>query len=61
MEKIKYDALKIAEKEFRSDVLPITVYRPLPRRKAAKLEEVREIMIAARNRNNKGDNGNVDV
>ena len=24
-------------------------------------EEVREIMIAARNRNNKGDNGNVDV
>ena len=45
LEAIKYDALKIAEKEFRSDVLPITVYRPLPRRKAAKLEEVREEKI----------------
>jgi len=42
LEAIKYDALKIAEKEFTNDVLPITVYRPLPKRKATKLEEIRE-------------------
>ena len=34
--------MKIAEKEFTNDVLPITVYRPLPKRKATKLEEIRE-------------------
>ena len=28
---LNYDVLKIAEKEFESDVLPITVKRPLPK------------------------------
>jgi len=30
LENMNYDPLKIAEKEFRSGVLPITVKRPLP-------------------------------
>lgn len=38
LEEIKYDAIKIAELEFNSGVLPITVKRPLPRRIEAKLK-----------------------
>jgi len=39
---MKYDALKIAEMEFDADILPITVKRPLPRRKEEKLREIKE-------------------
>ncbi len=40
LEEINYDPLKIAELEFESDVLPITVKRPLPER--VELEEETE-------------------
>ena len=33
LKEIKYDSLKIAEMEFEEEVLPITVKRPLPKRK----------------------------
>ena len=39
LEKIRYDPLKIAEIELKSDVLPITVKRPMPARKDAKLKK----------------------
>ena len=42
LEKIRYDALKIAEIEFESDALPISVKRPMPRRKDEKLKRVKE-------------------
>ncbi|MBI2043162.1 DNA-directed RNA polymerase subunit K [Candidatus Pacearchaeota archaeon] len=42
MEKIRYDALKIAEIEFESGVLPISVKRPMPRKKEEKLKRVKE-------------------
>ena len=42
LEKIRYDALKIAEIEFESDALPISVKRPMPRRKDEKLRRVKE-------------------
>jgi|SRR3989344_2033267 len=42
MEIISYDPLKIAEKEFNSGVLPITVRRPLPVRKDVKLKRETE-------------------
>jgi DNA-directed RNA polymerase subunit K len=45
LKEIKYDSLKIAEMEFEEEVLPITVKRPLPKRKEDKLE-VREERIA---------------
>lgn len=38
LEIIRYDPLKIAEIEFNSDVLPITVKRPMPKRIEAKLK-----------------------
>lgn len=42
LENIRYDPLKIAEIEFKSGVLPITVKRPMPRKTETKLK--REIM-----------------
>lgn len=37
-----FDALKIAEKEFTSGVLPISVRRPMPLKTGAKLQPVRD-------------------
>ena len=42
LEGLKYDPLKIAEKEFFSGVLPITVRRPLPQRASREIEEAEE-------------------
>ncbi len=42
MEKIKYDAIKIAEIELDSNVLPISVKRPFPKKKEEKLRRVKE-------------------
>lgn len=37
-----YDSLKIAEKEFKAGVLPISVKRPMPLKTGAKLQPVRD-------------------
>ena len=42
LEKIKYDALKIAEVEFNSNVLPISVKKPFPQKSGDKLKRVKE-------------------
>ena len=39
---MRYDAIKIAEKEFNAKVLPISVKRPMPRRLQEKIHAVRE-------------------
>jgi len=39
--KINYDALKIAEIELNSDVLPISVKRPLPKKKEERLKRAK--------------------
>lgn len=46
LEKVGYDALKIAEIEFESGALPISVKRPFPERKGGKLKRVRGITIS---------------
>lgn len=43
---IKYDALKIAEKEFRSGVLPISISRPTPRKRKEKLTAAKEEAVS---------------
>ncbi len=43
LEAIKYDPIRIAEREFSSEVLPITVKRPLPKKTESKLR--REIVV----------------
>jgi len=46
LEKIKYDALKIAEIEFESGVLPISVQKPFPKKREEKLKRVKEKKIS---------------
>src|SRR3989344_5410715 len=41
LERIKYDALKIAEVEYESGVLPISVKKPFPKRKEEKLRRMK--------------------
>lgn len=40
LEKIRFDALKIAEIEFNSNVLPISIKEPMPKKKEGKLKRV---------------------
>ena len=46
LEKVKYDALKIAEIEFESGVLPISVKKPFPEKKAEALKRPKETRIS---------------
>lgn len=46
LEKIKYDALKIAEVELNSDILPISVNKPFPERKEEKLKRAKEQKVS---------------
>jgi len=40
LEEINYDVLKIAELEFESDILPITVKRPFPEKSSEKIKKL---------------------
>jgi DNA-directed RNA polymerase subunit K len=42
LEEINFDPLKIAELEFESDILPISVNRPLPEKREEKLKRLKE-------------------
>ena len=42
LEKINYDALKIAEIEFDSNVLPISVKKPFPKKVEEKLRRIKD-------------------
>ena len=53
LEKINYDALKIAEVELNSEVLPISVKRPFPIKKEEKLRRIRERKISDQGIENK--------
>lgn len=43
---VKYDAIKIAEKELQSGVLPIDIHRPIPRKHKEKLHAIKEERIS---------------
>ena len=45
LEKIRFDALKIAEIEFNSDILPISVKKPYPDKKEELLRRPKETKI----------------
>jgi len=46
LEKIKFDALKIAEIEFNSNILPISIKKPLPQKKEGKLKRAKEVKLS---------------
>ena len=49
LEKINYDALKIAEVELNSEILPISIKRPFPQKKDERLKRVVERKISDQN------------
>lgn len=46
LEKIKFDALKIAEVELNSDILPISIKKPFPGKKEETLKRAKEQKLA---------------
>ena len=46
LEKIRFDALKIAETEFNSEILPIAIKKPLPEKREEKLKRAKEPKIS---------------
>lgn len=46
LEKIKFDALKIAEIELESGILPISIKKPFPKIKPEKLKRIKEQKIS---------------
>ncbi len=46
LEKIKFDALKIAEVELNSNILPISVKKPFPEKKEEKLKRAKKIVLS---------------
>lgn len=46
LKEMQYDALRIAEREFNEGVLPISINRPLPRKRKSKLTAVKEESVS---------------
>ena len=46
LEEIKYDAIKIAEIELKSNILPISVKKPFPRKKEGELKRAKEVKLS---------------
>jgi DNA-directed RNA polymerase subunit K len=46
LKSMKYDALKIAELEFRESALPITIHRPTPQKRKDKLSPAKEQAVS---------------
>lgn len=46
LERVNYDAIKIAEIELNSDVLPISIKRPFPIKKEDRLKRARGVKIS---------------
>jgi DNA-directed RNA polymerase subunit K/omega len=53
LEKIRYDSLKIAEVELNSNILPITVNKPFPRKKEEELKRAKEKKVTDKDLENK--------
>ncbi|MCL5018750.1 MAG: DNA-directed RNA polymerase subunit K [Candidatus Pacearchaeota archaeon] len=53
LEKINYDALKIAEVELNSEILPISIKRPFPQKKEERLKRVVAKQISEKGIENK--------
>ena len=46
LKELRYDAIKMAEAEFESNVLPISVNRPTPKRQKEKITVIREEKVS---------------
>ena len=55
LEKINFDALKIAEIELNSNVLPISIKKPLPKKKEGKLKRPKPEKVSDRRKESSED------
>ncbi len=46
LEKVRYDPIKIAEIELRSNILPISIKRPFPERREGELKRLKEPKVS---------------
>ena len=46
LKEMKFDSIKIAEKEFQSGVLPIAITRPMPKKRKTKLAAAKEEAVS---------------
>lgn len=46
LKNMKYDAIKIADAEFREGVLPITIHRPTPKKRKEKIAAIKEEAVS---------------
>lgn len=46
LKEMKYDALRIAEREFQEGVLPIAIHRPVPKKRKDKLQAIKEEKVS---------------
>lgn len=61
LEKIHYDALKIAEVELNSDILPISIKRPFPIKREEKLRRVQAKSMSDQNVEHKESEEEADI
>ena len=45
LEKVNYDALKIAEIELQSDILPISIHKPFPEKREEELKRAKDVKL----------------
>lgn len=46
LKEMKYDSLRIAQRELEEEILPITIHRPSPRRTGGKLSGIKEEQVS---------------
>ena len=46
LKEMKYDSIKIAERELKEDVLPIAIHRPTPKKRKDKLAVIKEEAVS---------------
>jgi DNA-directed RNA polymerase subunit K/omega len=55
LEKISFDALKIAEIELNSGVLPISIHKPMPKKKESQLKRIKLVPMSDKKKEEKED------
>jgi len=61
LEKIKFDALKIAEIELDSEVLPISIKKPLPKKRGGQLKRPKSHKISDKGKESREDKIEKDI
>ena len=61
LEKIRFDALKIAEIELNSGILPISVKKPFPKKKDEKLKRAKKVKLSEKRKKELEDEEKAEI